>query len=543
MKRGTKITLIVLAVLVGIIGAAFICADVAVSYLVQREVNKALADLPGCEAQCGNIHVRFFSGTAEVNNLAFSYRGEPLHEKDTVGPGVKIHVREVEVGRVFYTQLLKKRLLISDVRIKHPQVELWMDEEHPEKCFPELHDEGLDKMDDVLERADLMRLQIKHADFKLHSVRTKLDVAAEDCSVSVYDLAYDTTFHYCDSVYRFSLAKAAVMTPDGRMHVEANELEHNDQGALRIGNTRIANTMPRKRLGDIVKEPVTWMDMQVGSVETSPINPIRKALAKDYTLDSVRVVVKKMDIFRDERYAPKKPFLMPQEELMAVPVVFAVKNAKAKIEKMDIEFASTNINCGELHLKNMQATVNNITNKRGATMKAGGTCPIEKGKAEAAFSMTMNKACDFSLDLHATDVDVSFMNSFIRPLVGISFQLQLDELNTQYKGDKHIAKGTFRMLYHGLEVKVHKEDDIPYKIVTKNANTFTTLANTLLPKSNPTAVDVHPRAYEVEWKNNEWKPFPLYLFGPCIDGAIETLLPGLFVHKQVSNKKYVNIKD
>ena len=91
------------------------------------------------------------------------------------------------------------------------------------------------------------------------------------------------------------------------------------------------------------------------------------------------------------------------------------------------------------------------------------------------------------------------------------------------------------MLYHGLEVKVHGEDDIPYKIVTKNANSFTTLANTLIPKSNPTAVDIHPRAYQVEWKRDQWKPFPLYMFGPCIDGAKETLLPGLYVHKQVSN--------
>ena len=80
-------------------------------------------------------------------------------------------------------------------------------------------------------------------------------------------------------------------------------------------------------------------------------------------------------------------------------------------------------------------------------------------------------------------------------------------------------------------------DNIPYKIVTKNANTFTTLANTLMPKSNPTAVDVHPRAYEVEWKRDVWKPFPLYMFGPCINGAVETLLPGLYVHKEVKNKK------
>ena len=543
MKKGTKITLIVLAVVVGIIGAAFICADVIVSHVVQSEVNKALADLPGCEAECGTIHLRFFSGTAEVNDLAFSYRGEPIHKKDTVGPGVKIHVQEIEVGRLFYTLLLKKQILISDVRIKHPSVELWMDEEHPEKCFPELHDEKLEHMDKVTVRADLMRLHINHADFKLHSLSSKLDVLAEDFNLQVNDLAYDSIFSYNDSVYEISLAHAAIMLPDGMMRLETHALEHKNQGAFRVGETRIANTMPRKKLADIMQEPVTWIDMTVSSVETSPFNPIRKALAQDFTLDKIKAVVASMDVYRDERYAPKKPFDMPQQILMAIPAQFLIKHVDAHINAINIEFASTNVNCGKLHIGGIQAAVDNVTNKRGATMKAGGTCPIQEGKAEASFSMTMNKACDFGLKLKATGINVDYLNTFLRPLVGMTCELQVDELTTDYTGNSEKATGTFRMLYHGLKVQVHKEDDIPYKIVTKNAKTFTALANTLLPKSNPTAVDVHPRAYQVEWKRNEWKPFPLYLFGPCIDGAMETLLPGLFVHKQVSNKKYKDIKE
>ncbi len=533
MKRGTKITLIVLAVLVGVIGAAFICADVAVSHLVQREVNKALADLPGCEAECGTIHLRFFSGTAEVNNLAFSYRGEPLQEKDTVGPGVRIHVQEIEVGRLFYTMLLRKQVLISDVRIKHPQVELWMDEEHPEKCFPEIHDEGLDKMDNVLERFDLFNLHINNVDFKLHSLRTKLDVDVNDLSLTAHDLAYDSVFSYCDSVYSLTLGSARVMLPDGMMCLETSNLRHENQGELSIGATRISNTMPRKGLGNILKEPCTWMDMQIEQVILSPFNPIRKALAQDFTLNGAEVVVSSMDIFRDERYKPKEPFAMPQEILMAIPATFLLKHVDARINKIDIEFASTEINCGELHIGNIQAAVDNITNKRGAILRAQGGCPIQKGKAKAGFTMTMNKAGDFSLKLHAEKINADFLNPFVRPLVGMTFEMNIDTLDTRYSGNSEKAQGTFRLLYHGLEVMVHKEDKIPYAVVTKHAKTITALANTLLPKSNPTAVDVHPRAYKVEWKRDPWKPFPLYLFGPCIDGAVETVLPGLFVHKQV----------
>lgn len=547
MKRGTKITLIVLGSLLALGVLVFIGADVTLSYLAKKQVDKALAALPPQygEASCGLIQVRLFSGTAEVNDLHFSYRGESVSKKDsTRRPGVDIHVDRLAVGRFFYSVLLDHRVLVSDIWLVRPSVEVWLDDNHPETCFPQLpKDEKLDSVhqaDSWLERAELMQFHLKNADVRLHSLRTKLDLAVDSCSLTVNDLAYnlrDSLFSYNDSVYKFSLGHAEVLLPDGRMRIETNDVAHRDQGPLTLGTTRIANTMPRKKLGDLVKEPVTWMDMTLESVATAPFNPIRKALKQDLTLTSLDAVVKRMDVFRDERYAPKEPFDMPQKILMAIPLTFRIDHVNAAIKQIDIELSSTNINCGELHLKGIKATVDNISNKRNNTMKVKGSCPVEQGKADAEMTMTMNNACDFSLNLHATDVNAGFLNPFIRPLIGITFACQVDTLDTRYTGDKLKAAGTFRLLYHGLNVKVHKEDNIPYKIVTRNADTFTTLANTLIPKSNPTAVDIHPRAYNVEWKRDEWKPVPLYLFGPCIDGAKKTMLPGLYVHKQAKSGK------
>ena len=166
-------------------------------------------------------------------------------------------------------------------------------------------------------------------------------------------------------------------------------------------------------------------------------------------------------------------------------------------------------------------------------MHVRGGCPLAGGLADAEMTMTMNKDADFMMRLHAEGVNGAVLNTLIRPLVGITFACDIDTLDTRYTGNSLKAEGSFRLLYHGLHVEVHKEDDIPYKIITEHAKTFTALGNTLIPKSNPTAVDVHPRAYSVEWKRDEWKPVPLYLFGPCIDGAKKTMLPGLYVHKQI----------
>lgn len=538
MKKGTKITLIVLGTFLAIGIAIFVVADLYLSSILTKEVNKTLAQLPGCEASVGDIDLRFFSGTADVTDLHFAYRGEPLHAKDTVAPGFVAHVDRIAVGRILYSLLFDKQIYITDVRIVRPAMELWLDEKHPELSFPQFKDTTLRQGGEWLKRAELDKLRIKNAAFSLHSLSSKLDLAADTVSLTVHDLIYDSTFHYNDTLYRFSLGTARVMMPDGMIRLETSDIEHADQGELKVGRTRICHTMPRKRLGDIVREPVTWMDMTIASVTTAPLNPIHKAMNKDYKLDHVDAVVASMDIFRDERYAPKKPFDMPQTILTSMPVVFCINRVNAGIKKIDIEFASTNVNCGRLKLHNIKTVVNNVTNKRNATMNVSGNCPIsDAGRAEAKVTMTMDKACRWSLDIHATDVDINYLNTFVRPLVGITADCHIDTLDTRYAGDNAIAKGTFRMLYHGLKVQVHQEDDIPYKIVTKNAKTFTTLANTLIPHSNPTAVDIHPRAYSVDWKRDEWKPFPLYMFGPCIDGIMETFLPGLFVHKQVRNKK------
>lgn len=534
MKRGVKITLIVLAVLLTIGIIVFVSADVMISRFATKEVNKALASLPAGEASCGNIIVRVFSGTASVNDIQWTYRGEPIIQKrDTLYPGSRIAIDRIDIGRIFYSMLFKKQVLIHDIRIVRPEVELWMDEEHPELCFPQIpKDSTADSAAFPLRRAELMHLHIKHASMALHSLSTKLDVAADSLSLSVHHLAYDSVFSYCDSVYRLQLAHAKVITPDGRMLIETRNLEHSDQGPLTLGATHIGNTMPKLGLGNIVREPVTWIDLFVDRVETSPFNPVRKALAQDLTLDKIEAEVRLMDVFRDERYKPRSICDMPQTIMRAIPVVFDIRHVEASVKKINIAFASTNKNIGKLSFSGIKASVANVTNRKGATLRAKGNCRVGAGEASGGFVMTMDKHCSWGLDMHARQINTSILDHFIRPLVGMTSECMIDKLSVHYTGDDVKADGVFEMLYHGFQVKVHKEDDIPYKIITKNANTFNTLGNSLLPKSNPSSVDTRPRAYKITWKRDEWKPVPLYLFGPCIDGIKKTMLPGLYVHLQ-----------
>lgn len=467
-----------------------------------------------------------------------------LQVKSDTTPFADISVERIEVGPLAPKMLTDNKILVRNANIIRPHVELRMDEQHPELCFPTTKNKKANKKPITLpfKRAELQNLHIEDISFALHSISSELDVVADNCSLALHHLAFDTAFHYCDSIYSLSLAHAVVMLPDGRMKLETNNIKYKNQGEIMIGETHIANTIPPLQLGDIIKEPYTWINMHVQSVTTSPINPLRKALAKDYTLNNLDVVVADMHVYRDARHKPKKPFPMPQQLLMDIPVVFDITHVNALIQKIHVDFASTNTNIGQIDLSNISAGINNITNKNGETMRVKGVCPMGKGHANVEFNMMMNNDCQFDVRLNAQDLNASFLNSFIRPLVGLTADCVIDTLNTKYTGNSVKSDGTFKLIYKNFSMQAHKEDDIPYQIITKHANTITTLGNSLVAKSNPRPIDKTAREYIITWKRDEWKPFMLYLFGPCIDGVKKTFLPGLYVHLKVKDKKQKNAK-
>ena len=545
MKRSVKISLWVIGVFFLLVVSALMSADIWVSRLVQKEVHKTFDQMPDADAQIGSVYLSIISGTAIVKDVTFVTHSLALEDEETGlrQPGLAMHVPTLTVWNINYWELFKHRHVdIYKISIDEPKLLVYLDEEHPTELLPSFpKDTTLEKAGQWLRRVDVRHIEVNKFTGHLHSVRTPLVVAVDSLSVECRSMAYsfaDSVFTYNDSVYDLRIEGIAVQLPDGESALEVKDFETEDQGPLQMGYTRFYNTLTAKQLANKHREPTTWMDLELNSLRTSPLNPIRKGIAKDFSLDSLHADVKRMHVCRDARLKPREPFLPPQDYLKKTPIELDVKHVDALVRKIDVEYASTNVNCGQLHVRNLRADVSNITTRRGATWLAHARAPFGKnGHVDASYKMHLNKAANFDLKLKVKDVDIQDLNSFLRPLVGLTCECHVDQLDAAYSGDRTSASGEFCMQYHGLKVQVHKEDDIPYKIVTKNADTFTTLANTLIPKSNPTAVDPAPRRYMVEWKRNEWEPYPLYLFGCCIDGAVKTMLPGLFVHKQAKSKK------
>ena len=349
-----------------------------------------------------------------------------------------------------------------------------------------------------------------------------------------------------DSIYHIKVKDLRFIAPDSLTGIELASFETRNAGPLVIEGLRVYNTVDRRELairrGMI---PGTWADMYIESITTSPINLIDRALAivakddKAYTLDSVYAHVKGGEVFRDARFQPKEPYPMPQEVLMQCPVPIRINHVTAHVDTLNIEIATTYVNSGTIHLSRIDAAIADVSTKRGSTIR----CRLldahvgAKGRGKAAFNMTLNSNCDFTTDMRLHDVQLSALDSLLCPLVGLTAAADVDTLTAHIHGDKVKSTGTFCMQYHDFSVKAHKDVDVPYKIVTQNAGFIESFANTMLPKHNPAAPGKAPREYQVEWKRDEMQPFPFYMFGPCIDGVVKTMLPGLFVQSKVKDNK------
>lgn len=540
MKKSAKIALWVVGVFIALVIGVFLSADIVASRFVQKKVQEAFAKIPGADATVGGIYLNLLSGSAIVRDITFCTNSLTLEDSTTNerAPGLALHVPTLTVMNIQLPALWRAHAVnIRRIKIDDPQLVVYLDEKDPKAMLPFLpEDFTLEQAGNWLTMVGVHHAELNGLRVNLHSIRTPLSVSLHDLSTEWHDIQYnfsDSLFSFNDSVYTLTLDSCCVQLPDGEFELETHDLATSDQGPLQLGYTRLRHIITPQQLADKHKEPTTWIDMELNELSTSALNPLRKVLAEDYTLESIQTDVRRLHVYRDARHEPKEPFGTPQDFLKALPVRFMVKQVSAVAHKVDVYFSSTKVNCGELHVKNVRTQLSNVTNRPGAVWYSVAKAPFgEKGQVEARYNMHMDKASSFEVQINGSNIETHDINSFLRPLVGMTCDCHIDQLDTHYEGDRSKASGVFCMQYHGMNVQVHKEDDIPYKIVTKHAGTITQLANTLIPKSNPTSVDPAPRKYNVEWKRDEWKPYPLYLFGPCIDGVVKTMLPGLYVHKQ-----------
>lgn len=490
MKKSVKITLWVVGILVGLFVICQTCLDIAASRIAEKKAREALsqANLP-YTIDFGSIVTYVASGFVDVNDVHFAAGPGLIKGVDTLD----LVVPQITIGHIRYRDLLKKRVSINGVRVK---------------------------------RACLVYKQ----------KGSKLLAKVDSASIEVNDLFYsikDSTYGYNDSIYELYVKHASMIMPDGLMGMEVNDLRHEDGGEIKLGKTRIHHTVGKRELSKILHEPCSWLDLRLKSVVISPMNPFREDFSKGLHIPLITVSGDKMETLRDARLKPSKPYIMPQKIITAIKFPIRIDKVQFDMPKLNVEVLIADKNCGELQLDKIKATISDFSDKKGSVMKVNLGANLGGSAISGIFKMHMNDECRFDMSLSGKDIETTCLNPLIRPITAIELNCHIDSVKADYTGDNVKAAGTVMMAYHGLQGKVYKADEIPFKIISQNASAIEYFVNHLIPKSNPRNDSKAPLAFNVEWERKDDQPFPLYMVGPVIMGAVETFLPGLFTGKKV----------
>ena len=514
---------------------ALISVDIWASRVANDAIKRSISTIDNNELvlRVGDIHVALLTGMIDVADI---YMATDTGSFDTSTrrkkAGMEVYVPHVTLELINYYELLRhSHLQVYGITIRDPHIVVWLDEKHPESCLPVFpKDESID-ITEVLKDINIGRVRVLSACGELKSVRTQLHTKADNLSAQVNDLYFnlaDEQFTYNDSVYGLTANSLYLKFPDGSKDLSVCDLQTEDAGPIKLGKTHLRDLVSSSKMAKKANDQITWIDLSLNHLCTSAVNPVHKALNQDWTLDSIYADVQCLHAIREAQYQPKTPFPVPQQILMQIPAKFEVKNVRADVRTIDVELTMTGNHYGKLSLKDISARLTNVTNKKNAVWANHVSAPMgDNGHIEASLAMHMNKQGQFDCKILGEGFNLNVLNPFIRPLVGLTFDSHVDKFETSYSGDNTVANGEFLMMYHGLEVGFHREEEISIEAIKKYGKTIEGFANNLIPKSNPTVVDVEPRRYSVTWKRDEWKPYP------CIDGTVKTMLPGLYAHKQI----------
>ena len=542
MKKGVKITLWVVGVLAALVILFVTCADVWTSRYAEKIVRQQLekAELP-VAIDFKHIHVLLMTGCVDVEGVVVQC-GELKDENKKILDTLSVQIPHVVVSNVRYGQLIRKQIvsirrvdvvkMSATTKLSQAKVAL-----NTDSLSVTLRNVSYNIKDSALA---INQLGVGLMNAKINMAKEKINFEIDSLSVGLNDLFYnmkDSTFGYNDSVYNLNVDRFQVKMAQTMMGIEAKKVFTENGGEITLGQTRIWNTCGRRDLAPKMKEPATWIDLHLNSVVISPLNPFRMDFSKGIAISQITVNGDRFEAFRDARLAPTHPYPMPQTVLMQIKLPIKIDAIDAKLNTLDVGVLCSDKNLGKMQIKNVTASICDFSNKRGSTTVINAIAHIGDGKVNGVIKMYMNKAGKFDIEIKGKDINTNELAHMTRPLAALELNCAIDSMHLKYSADNDRLGGNVLFAYHGLNGKVYGADDIPFKIISKNAGALEYFVNHLIPKSNPRAGLKEPLAYHVEYVRKDMQPVPLYLVMPVILGAVETYLPGFFVSKKVNKNE------
>ena len=538
MKKRTKIWIwvaAVVAVLAIAIAVLITHFDRLLTNMIDAQLREKASSLPDKTFTYKDIDISLMSGTLTVDSLCFitsTPSSTNSHKLSAAPDSIDFRAERIRVSGIrLWHSFRTKRLIFANIRFIEPN--LYAQLHHRDKIDAGKPDTVATKdvaaqLSKHINTIGTKRITIDKASVHYRSLDSKLSVATDSLDLVLHDIQYsltDTLLSYNDSVYELNLNGLRFVSKDGLFATELKQLVTEDAGEILINGLRAHHTTGKMQLSVAKgKVPTTWADARVAEVKISPVNIVRQVKGKNIHIDNVSLSGGNVSILRDVRYRPKQPYPMPQAGIMKIGLPVAVDEILVDIPKFHVEMATADDRIGQLEMEKMNVKINSFSNTANATTGIHAVGGLgNKSQLQLSLNLKNDKACRFDAVMSLSDAKGEILDKFLMPIAGVQLRLNLNSMDCKFKGDSKSSNGEFCMLYDSLKVHIDK-DKMPIAMVSKYSNTINLLVGMLIYQNNPHMPGQAAFRCEVSAVRDPMKNFPVYMFGPLIDGTKKTVL-------------------
>lgn len=278
-------------------------------------------------------------------------------------------------------------------------------------------------------------------------------------------------------------------------HYRFNKINlQSDEKLFTVNNMSIVPLMNESAYMRAVKWQTDRLDFDFYDVQFKQVN-VQELLNGNLIAGELSVGRASCKVFRDKSY-PKKNISKvghyPHQQLLKIPVEVAIK--RAVFHRGNIEYKEKNpqtASSGVVVFSDVSATLHNVTNS-AAHLRNNEVCTVQFNSRflhKIPLSATLkfyllNNNGKFTITGTLGETDATIFNPLSQPLALVQInEGVINRLNFSFTGNDRKARGTIRLLYHDLNVKLLKMDGVKNNYETKKVASF--LANFSILDANP----------------------------------------------------------
>lgn len=531
-------------------------ADAIVTRVAEEKIQEVVAAQDGhLRLHYRELDIRVWRGMVRMEDV--EAEADTLAPFAAGSPGLMLTCKRIEAGPIRWRRLIKEKdLWFKRLRIVEPQVSVCLSPAEtgnrptPRKNKPAASENLLPAVQEgdslaacpeqeMTLRWTVVRMMEQIGCVGVEKVETKgcqttvvhignlLQARVKNLNVQARDIAYmlqEGRVRYNDSLYALSADSVFFRTADGLFAANIGHMETANSGPLVLQDLRCRHTTGKRELAEKMgKLPVTWSDVEIEEVRTSPTAILRMAAGREIHIGQADVTGRRAAIFRDLRYPARTAYKMPQEELTVISVPLDIQMLNIRMPRLEAEVQLPIGGSGTVQTRDLAVTVTNLTNRHDEKMKAHVTCRLGEGKGDIRFEMRNDRACHFHTDMRITGVSGNDFETFLYPMFGMQLRADIKSLQTAFDGDRMHTEGDFCMVYDSMKVHVVKED-VPIKKLARNAGVVNAFAPMVMHERNPRHNGAEPYTCRITNERNPMQNFAAYMAGTIVDGALHTVL-------------------